>query len=125
MLIRSEAAGIKTSESLLFTPLPTILSILDDPEAEYEIEQLIERCLRLTAPVARSGVEELAEEESTKGRGWTGFGVAGLDGLVGNWDGKGVVEISGSQRVGKSVSVIMRLNVVPGSVRRMRKEIDV
>lgn len=53
--------------------------------------------------MSRSGVEELELEERGKGAGWTGFGVAGLDGLVGDWDGKGVVEICGPQRVGKSV----------------------
>ncbi|KAI9635054.1 P-loop containing nucleoside triphosphate hydrolase protein [Dioszegia hungarica] len=119
LISQLEAAGIKTTENLLFTPLPTVLSLIDDPDAQYEVEQLIERCLRLTAPVSRSGVEEL-EEEGSLGKGrWTGFGTAGLDGLVGAWEGRGVVEICGPQRVGKSLLalhiVLKRLLADPAS----------
>lgn len=35
---------------------------------------------------------------------WLGFGVKGLDELLGDWDGVGVLEIAGPRKVGKSVS---------------------
>ena len=50
------------------------------------------------------------EEETLKGCVWTGWGVHGLDGLVGeDWAGVGVVEITGQRRVGKSVGPAGRL----------------
>lgn len=68
----------------------------------------MERCLRLTAPITRSGWEELEEEEGRNdaagANSWTGFGIDGLDSLVDDWDGRGVMELSGSQKTGKSVS---------------------
>ena len=51
-----------------------------------------------------SGAKEM-EEEKGKRAGWGGFGADGLTALVGDWDGVGVVEISGQRRVGKSVSL--------------------
>jgi DNA repair protein RAD51 len=33
-----------------------------------------------------------------------GWGLSGLDGIIEEWDGVGIVEISGPRRVGKSVS---------------------
>lgn len=113
--LRTERAGIRTTENLIFTPLPTLLSFLQDQPhiGEYDIQELTERCLRLTAPTSKTGWEEIQEyEQEREGRRWTGWGTEGLDGLIGDWDGVGVVEICGTQRTGKSVSLSFECNQI-------------
>lgn len=39
-----------------------------------------------------------------KGKEKVGWGLEGLDGIIAEWDGVGIVELSGPRRVGKSVS---------------------
>jgi DNA repair protein RAD51 len=72
---------------------------------EYEFEDLVEQCIHLTAPPEEDGYT-VFEKEKGKQRQWAGFGLTGLDDLVGDWDGTGVIELSGPRRVGKSVSCL-------------------
>lgn len=54
---------------------------------------------------------EAYEEGKGKGKGksplgsFKGWELSRLDSMLGQWDGVGIVEISGARRVGKSVSI--------------------
>jgi hypothetical protein len=66
---------------------------------------LIEGCVNLTAPPCSDGHTAYeAGKGKGKGREKVGWGLEGLDSIIGEWDGVGIVELSGPRRVGKSVS---------------------
>lgn len=60
-------------------------------------------------------MKRLAERKSLGG--WSGWGIEGLDRLIGGeeWDGVGVVEVCGPKRVGKSVSRFVRYMIYPSA----------
>lgn len=97
-------AGVKTTENLIYTPLPTLLSLLPTIPKD-ELEDLIEACVNLTAPSTSDGFTayEVGKGKG-KGKEKVGWELEGLDGIIGEWDGVGIVELSGPRRVGKSVS---------------------
>lgn len=101
LICLKEAAGIKTTETVIFTPLPTLRDIVPSIPDQH-LDLIIKHCIRLTAGPTATGNDAL-EEEKGKSAGWDGYGVDGLDGLFGEWDGIGVVEVCGARRVGKSV----------------------
>nr|XP_018266978.1 uncharacterized protein I303_00958 [Kwoniella dejecticola CBS 10117]OBR89136.1 hypothetical protein I303_00958 [Kwoniella dejecticola CBS 10117] len=92
-----EAAGIKTTESLIFTAPSTILN--DVPIfSTVQLEYLVSECIRLTTSSAISGdIIPMDELE------WSGFGVQSLDDLFEGWDGVGLIELAGPEKVGKSL----------------------
>lgn len=98
-----DAAGIKTTETLIFTPLTTLRDLV--PSHRDLLEDLQEECLYLTCPPETTGEEVLDElDASSNGQGsWTGFGCPSLDELFGEWHGRGILEIAGPSRIGKSV----------------------
>jgi DNA repair protein RAD51 len=99
-------AGIKTTENLIYTPLHTLLSLLPSVP-KGDLEDLIEACVNLTAPSSSDGFTAYQVGKGKgKGREKVGWGLEGLDGIIGEWDGVGIVELSGPRRVGKSVSNI-------------------
>lgn len=62
--------------------------------------------LQLSAPVSSSGDAPLDSASDGNKAIWGGWGTRGMDGLIGSeWDGVGVIELSGAKRVGKSVRV--------------------
>lgn len=66
-----------------------------------QLEAFIWYCIRLTAEKSRLA----SDVDNCKIIGpWLGFGVKGLDELLGDWDGVGILEIAGPRKVGKSVS---------------------
>ena len=71
------------------------------------MEDLVEECVHLTAPSGSDG-HTVYEARKLKGKGKererVGWGLEGLDGIIDEWDGVGIVELSGPRRVGKSVS---------------------
>nr|KIR87410.1 hypothetical protein I308_02354 [Cryptococcus tetragattii IND107] len=104
-----ESAGIKTTESIIFTHQPTIISSTTTLSSQ-QIEAFIWYCILLTA-----GKSRLASDvDNCKIIGpWLGFGVKGLDELLGDWDGVGVLEIAGPRKVGKSLLALhAALNVL-------------
>ncbi|WVQ97112.1 hypothetical protein IAU59_004222 [Kwoniella sp. CBS 9459] len=108
-----ESAGIRTTESLIFTSSTYILSRVPLLQP-VQLETLITRSLGLTAPIA-SRVNTVVpddddDDEEGEGEGqvdgesgWAGWGVNGLNSLVAGWDGGGVIEIAGPKKVGKSL----------------------
>lgn len=98
-----DVAGIRTSETLIFTPLAILRDLV--PTHRDKLEDLQEECLYLTCPPEKSGEEVLDElEMSSETQGsWAGFGCSSLDELFGEWHGRGILEIAGPSRVGKSV----------------------
>jgi len=97
-------AGIKTTENLIYTPLPTLLSLLPTIPKD-DLEDLREECINLTAPATSDGFTAYGVGKGKgKGKEKVGWGLEGLDGIIAEWDGVGIVELSGSRRVGKSVS---------------------
>jgi DNA repair protein RAD51 len=101
-------AGIKTTENLIYTPIPTLLSVLPSIPKD-DLEHLIEACVNLTAPSTSDGFTayEVGKGKGKgKGREKVGWGLEGLDGIIAEWDGAGIVELSGPRRVGKSVCPI-------------------
>ncbi|WVF70748.1 hypothetical protein IAT40_005542 [Kwoniella sp. CBS 6097] len=102
-----ESAGIRTTESLIFTSPTYILS--HTPLLQpVQLGALITHALGLTAPRQSSGnnyeLEEGDEEGDDRGgSAWAGWGIGGLDELVAGWDGRGVIEIAGPKKVGKSL----------------------
>ncbi|KAE8540133.1 hypothetical protein D1P53_004071 [Cryptococcus gattii VGV] len=104
-----ESAGIKTTESIIFTHQPTIISSTTTLNSQ-QLEAFIWYCIRLTV-----GKSRLASDvDNCKIIGpWLGFGVKGLDELLGDWDGVGVLEITGPRKVGKSLLALhAALNVL-------------
>jgi DNA repair protein RAD51 len=99
-------AGIKTTENLIYTPLHTFLSLLPSVPKD-DLEDLIEACENLTAPSSSDGFTayEVGKGKG-KGREKVGWELEGLDSIIGEWDGVGIVELSGPRRVGKSVCPI-------------------
>jgi DNA repair protein RAD51 len=97
-------AGIKTTENLIYTPLPTLLSLLPTTPKD-DLEDLIEACVDLTAPSSSDGYTayEVGKGKG-KGKERVGWELEGLDGIIAEWNGVGIVELSGPRRVGKSVS---------------------
>ncbi|ODN84195.1 hypothetical protein L202_00194 [Cryptococcus amylolentus CBS 6039] len=94
-----ESAGIKTTESLIFTAPSTILA-LTSTITHVQLRQLVSVCIRLTS----GGIMAASEMEYGDVEGpWRGFGVKGLDEMVESWDGVGVLEIAGPRKVGKSL----------------------
>jgi DNA repair protein RAD51 len=70
---------------------------------------LIEECVNLTAPSSSDGYSAYeAGKGKGKGKGKekVGWELEGLDGIIAEWDGIGIVELSGPRRVGKSVCPI-------------------
>ncbi|TYJ55899.1 hypothetical protein B9479_003422 [Cryptococcus floricola] len=94
-----ESAGIKTTESLIFTAPSTILA-LTSTITHVQLQQLVSVCIRLTS----GGIMAANEMEYGDVEGpWRGFGVKGLDEMVESWDGVGALEIAGPRKVGKSL----------------------
>ncbi|WVQ71164.1 hypothetical protein IAR50_000689 [Cryptococcus sp. DSM 104548] len=94
-----ETAGIKTTESLIFTSPSTVLA-LTSTITHVELQQFISQCIRLTS----GGVIVASEMEYGDVDGpWRGFGVKGLDEMIESWDGVGLLEIAGPRKVGKSL----------------------
>ena len=91
---------------MIYTPLPTLLSLLPAIPRD-DLQDLVEDCIHLTAPSGSDGFT-VYEAEKVKGKGKerekVGWGLEGLDGIIDEWDGVGIVELSGPRRVGKSVS---------------------
>ncbi|KIR67570.1 hypothetical protein I314_01987 [Cryptococcus bacillisporus CA1873] len=104
-----ESAGIKTTESIIFTPQPTIISSTMTLNSQ-QLEAFIWYCIRLTAEKSRLA----SDVDNCKIIGpWLGFGVKGLDELLGDWDGVGILEIAGPRKVGKSLLALhAALNVL-------------
>jgi DNA repair protein RAD51 len=101
-------AGIKTTENLIYTPLPTLLSLLPTIPKD-DLEDLIGGCVNLTAPPCSDGHTACeAGKGKGKGREKVGWGLEGLDSIIGEWDGVGIVELSGPRRVGKSVCPFLK-----------------
>ena len=76
------------------------------PKTEkWQLEALIDICIRLTAPGISTGEDELERDEGRKGivDDFERWGGGALDELLGGWDGRGVLEVAGPQRTGKSV----------------------
>ncbi|WVQ62381.1 uncharacterized protein L199_000521 [Kwoniella botswanensis] len=92
-----DSAGIKTTESLIFSSPSAILS-LAPILSNIQLEYLISTCVRLTAPDCISG-DTYEEIEGS----WKGFGIVSLDELFERWDGVGVIELAGPRKVGKSL----------------------
>jgi DNA repair protein RAD51 len=99
-------AGVKTTENLIYTALPTLLSLLP-AIPKGDLEDLIEACVDLTEPSSSDGFTayEVGKGKG-KGKEKVGWGLEGLDGIISEWDGVGIVELSGPRRVGKSVCPI-------------------
>ncbi|KIR43308.1 hypothetical protein I307_03611 [Cryptococcus deuterogattii 99/473] len=96
-----ESAGIKTTESIIFTHQPTIISSTTTLNSQ-QLEAFIWYCIRLTPEKSRLA----SDVDNCKIIGpWLGFGVKGLDELLGDWDGVGVLEIAGPRKVGKSKAI--------------------
>ncbi|GFZ43194.1 hypothetical protein JCM24511_00913 [Saitozyma sp. JCM 24511] len=100
LLPQLDAAGIKTTENLLFTH-PSLLRGLIPHEAS--LEELHGICLALTAPPEVWGDEAYRAGARTARRSWCGWGIGAVDELIAGWDGTGVVELVGPSRVGKSL----------------------
>lgn len=97
----AEYYNVRTTENLVYTPRPHLANL---PLPPHELDQIIAHCLQLTGPGTSKGSEEYSiRKDKTDDPAWLGWGVRGLDELLG-WDGVGVMEIAGSKRVGKSVS---------------------
>lgn len=90
------------TENIIFTP-PDVLCDHVPGIDKWQIDDLVECCIRLTAP-SSSTAEEVLEVEEGRKVCYAGWGVRGLDSLMGDWNGHGILEISGPQRTGKSVS---------------------
>ncbi|KIR56124.1 hypothetical protein I315_01189 [Cryptococcus gattii Ru294] len=104
-----ESAGIKTTESIIFTHQSTIISSTTTLNSR-QLEAFIWYCIRLTAEKTRLA----SDVDNCKIIGpWLGFGVKGLDELLGDWDGVGILEIAGPRKVGKSLLALhAALNVL-------------
>ncbi|WWD18064.1 hypothetical protein CI109_102511 [Kwoniella shandongensis] len=92
-----ESVGIRTTESLIFTPPATIFDLLPS-FSQTQLDTLTSHILNLTAPSCVKGDEIEAEEGA-----WKGFGVGGLDDLLEEVEGGIVLEIAGPRKVGKSL----------------------
>ncbi|UOH79963.1 hypothetical protein LQV05_002612 [Cryptococcus neoformans] len=104
-----ESAGIKTTESVIFTHQPTIILSTSTLNSQ-QLEALISYCIRLTA--GKSQIASDIDNYEVTGP-WLGFGVKGLDELLDDWDGVGVLEIAGPRKVGKSLLALhAALNVL-------------
>ncbi|OWZ70788.1 hypothetical protein AYX14_03844 [Cryptococcus neoformans] len=104
-----ESAGIKTTESVIFTHQPTIISSTSTLNSQ-QLEALVSYCIRLTA--GKSQIASDIDNYEVTGP-WLGFGVKGLDELLDDWDGVGVLEIAGPRKVGKSLLALhAALNVL-------------
>ncbi|OXG25687.1 hypothetical protein C361_01647 [Cryptococcus neoformans Tu259-1] len=104
-----ESAGIKTTESVIFTHQPTIISSTSTLNSQ-QLEALVSYCIRLTA--GKSQIASDIDNYEVIGP-WLGFGVKGLDELLDDWDGVGVLEIAGPRKVGKSLLALhAALNVL-------------
>ena len=115
----AEAAQIRTTENLLFTPSDTLYDLLSSIPRD-DIDNLVSLCLELTVPLSRTGdVEWDTICQMQTGTKWEGWGVRGLDEVLegGMWDGIGVLELAGAKRVAKSVSSPF---VVPAKVAEAR-----
>ncbi|WVO19698.1 uncharacterized protein IAS62_000988 [Cryptococcus decagattii] len=109
LILELESAGIKTTESIIFTHQPTIISSTKTLNSQ-QLEAFIWYCIRLTAEKSRLA----SDADNCKIIGpWLGFGVQGLDELLGDWDGVGILEIAGPRKVGKSLLALhAALNVL-------------
>ncbi|EAL22038.1 hypothetical protein CNBC1760 [Cryptococcus deneoformans B-3501A] len=104
-----ESAGIKTTESIIFTHQPTIISSISTLNYQ-QLEALVSYCIRLTA--GKSQIASDIDNYEVTGP-WLGFGVKGLDELLDGWEGVGVLEIAGPRKVGKSLLALhAALNVL-------------
>jgi DNA repair protein RAD51 len=85
-------AGVKTTENLIYTALPTLLSLLP-AIPKGDLEDLIEACVDLTEPSSSDGFTayEVGKGKG-KGKEKVGWGLEGLDGIISEWDGVGIVE---------------------------------
>ncbi|KAK8865755.1 hypothetical protein IAR55_000902 [Kwoniella newhampshirensis] len=94
-----ESAGVRTTESLLFTPPLTVLNLIPSLTAT-QLDHLTSHILKLTAPPPSRGDHVKAIDTV-----WAGFGVSGLDELVEGPGGEGglILEIAGPRKVGKSL----------------------
>ncbi|OCF38562.1 hypothetical protein I317_07672 [Kwoniella heveanensis CBS 569] len=98
-----ESVGIRTTESLIFTPPTYILSHIPLLQS-VQLDALITSSLELTAPKAlRDGQDERDEDDGSEESAWAGWGISGLDDVVAGWNGIGVMEIAGPKKVGKSL----------------------
>ncbi|OCF33329.1 hypothetical protein I316_05070 [Kwoniella heveanensis BCC8398] len=96
-----ESVGIRTTESLIFTPPTYILSHIPLLQS-VQLDALITSSLELTAPKAlRDGQDERDEDDGSEESAWAGWGISGLDDVVAGWNGIGVMEIAGPKKVGK------------------------
>ncbi|WRT63960.1 uncharacterized protein IL334_000887 [Kwoniella shivajii] len=95
-----ESAGIKTTESLIFSSSSTILHLVPILST-IQLNCLIEECLIRTSPDEIRG-DQVNEDDG----GWSGFGIPGLDELFDGWNGIGLVEIAGPRKVAKSLLVL-------------------
>ncbi|WVQ85646.1 hypothetical protein IAT38_007812 [Cryptococcus sp. DSM 104549] len=93
-----ESAGIRTTESLIFTPKSALISLTSSPSST-DLDALISHCLRLTAVQCQKASDI---SESLAGP-WAGFGVKGVDDKLEGWDGMGILEIAGPRKTGKSL----------------------
>nr|XP_019049035.1 hypothetical protein I302_02815 [Kwoniella bestiolae CBS 10118]OCF27965.1 hypothetical protein I302_02815 [Kwoniella bestiolae CBS 10118] len=92
-----DSAGIKTTESLIFSSPSTVLRLVPILST-IQLDCLVSICVRLTAPEGIS-----ADEVEEVDGGWKGFGIDILDDMFGKWDGIGVIELAGPRKVGKSL----------------------
>ncbi|WVR05718.1 hypothetical protein IAU60_002742 [Kwoniella sp. DSM 27419] len=92
-----ENAGIRTTESLIFTSDTQILLFIPLLQP-VQLEALVSHCLQLTA-----APEGSRDEYEREGWNWAGWGLKSLDDLMEDWDGRGVVELAGPRKVGKSL----------------------
>ncbi|KAK4685825.1 hypothetical protein P7C73_g4316, partial [Tremellales sp. Uapishka_1] len=103
LLPRLELQNVRTTENVLFTPPETLYNLFKKEVPRHQIDLLISQCLAFTAPKADTGDVALLQEESRGESRWWGFGIGNLDSLMGDWNGVGVLEISGLKRVGKTL----------------------
>ncbi|WWC86064.1 uncharacterized protein L201_000935 [Kwoniella dendrophila CBS 6074] len=99
-----DAAGIKTTESLIFSSTSTILNLVPIL-SNIQLDYLISECLRLTVnPGIRADLINVDCDEEEEETGiWKGTGIKGVDGLFEGWDGIGLIEIASPKKVGKSL----------------------
>jgi hypothetical protein len=72
--------------------------------SEDQIDDFVDTCITLTAPISVDGNTALEEEKGKRKAIETGiWGLPHLDSLIAEWDEIGICEISGPRRVGKSV----------------------